>query len=169
MDDATEELPPAAERVEDENGELIALGNVEAAADTDSNSVADDPAMNIDPPASAADDNAEIAIAATVEELELPPPRLMITKMVSKPLATTYCSFYGHLILNNNYCPPPNRHLFRFNAGTRKLQIIRRSKDHRTLPQMLLLRGRSQWIGQIQCHRRHVIRLWETCQETTSQ
>lgn len=148
MDDATEVLPLAAERVEDENGEFIVLGNVAATADADSNSV---------------------AVAATVEEVELPPPRLMITKMVRKPLATIavdeFSMVYERLNLNN--CPPP--HLFRFDTGTRKLQIIRRSKDHRPFPQMLLLRGWSQWIRQIQCHRRHVIRLWEACQETTSQ
>lgn len=78
MEDALEELPPVAERIEDVNGEVAAVEEAETAdADVD----VDAPKMTADEPAAAADDDKEEVV--TVEEVELPPPRLMITKMVS--------------------------------------------------------------------------------------
>ena len=92
MEDATVESEPtmAAERVEDENGEL-AVGVEEevetTAVDADADADADEstPTMTADEPVAApatstADDNDN---NAAVEEVELPPPRIMITKMVS--------------------------------------------------------------------------------------
>ena len=45
-------------------------------------------------------------------------------------------------------------------TGPRKLQIIRRSKDNRPLPQMLFQCRRPQRLWQIQRYRRHAIRIW---------
>ena len=80
MEDALEELPPVAERIEDVNGEVAAVEEAET-ADADADVDFDAPKMTADEPAAAADDDKEKVV--TVEEVELPPPRLMITKMVS--------------------------------------------------------------------------------------
>ncbi len=85
MEDATTELPPVEERVENGNGELTAVEEAVPAIDAD-----EEPTSTItavDEPAAAADDEEEVIVAATDEEVELPPPRLMITKMVSYHLA----------------------------------------------------------------------------------
>ncbi|KAL7428262.1 hypothetical protein ACHAXH_003877 [Discostella pseudostelligera] len=79
MEDALEELPPVAERIEDVNGEVAAVEEAET-ADADADVDFDAPKMTADEPAAAADDDKEKVV--TVEEVELPPPRLMITKMV---------------------------------------------------------------------------------------
>ena len=90
MEDATVESEPtmAAERVEDENGELAVVGveeEVETDMDTDADADESTPTMTADEPvaapATATTDDNDNAVA--VEEVELPPPRLMITKMVS--------------------------------------------------------------------------------------
>ncbi len=80
MEDTIEELPPVTEGIEDENGEVAAVEVEEAETVMDAD--VDEPTMtdDVDEPAADDDDDKEEVVA--VEEAELPPPRLMITKMV---------------------------------------------------------------------------------------
>ena len=78
MEDATTELPQVAERVEDENGELFTVEEAGTAIDA-----GEEPTSTITAIDEPADHEMEGIVATTAEEVELPPPRLMITKMVS--------------------------------------------------------------------------------------
>ena len=94
------------------------------------------------------------------QDAETPPPRLMITKMVRSgplPHQSSMFLFITSSAFTNVFASFP--------SGIGEFQVVRWYQRDWTIPQVLFGRCGTQWLRKIQRHRRHALRIRQTCEE----